>query len=65
MFDVQTGAFKVGLEQVAVADLFARFERAVIDALVADHRLQQFGCGRGAGGVGLHGCQSRASLGGE
>ena len=39
----EAGAFEVRLQQVGVAGLAARVGRAIVDALVADERLQEFG----------------------
>ena len=41
--DVEPGTLEVRLQQVGVADLVAGVGRAVVDALVADQRLQQLG----------------------
>ena len=41
--DVEPGALEVRLQQVGVAHLVAGLGRAVVDALVADQRLQQLG----------------------
>ena len=53
--DLETGAFEVGDEQVGVPGLVARIRRPVVDARVADQRLQQLGGGSGELVRGCHG----------